>query len=107
VQGLQGHNLCAGAPLAAPLATRAEEAPVFEAPRLTVYPNPTSGRFTVALANLGRVELSVLDVLGREVLRQTAEGPLTSLDLTGQPVGTYFVRAKAEGFVRTVKVMRE
>jgi hypothetical protein len=107
VQGLQGHNLCAGAPLAAPLATRAEEAPVFEAPRLTVYPNPTTGRFTVALGNLGRAELSVLDVLGREVLRQTAEGPLNSLDLTAQPVGTYFVRAKAEGFVRTVKVMRE
>jgi hypothetical protein len=104
VQGLQGHNMCAPA---RPLAARAEEAPAqgFDAPSLAVYPNPTSGRFTVALGSLGRAELSVLDVLGREVLRQTADGPLATLDLAGQPAGTYLVRVRAEGYVRTVKVV--
>jgi hypothetical protein len=104
VQGLQGHNMCVST---RPLATRAEEAPAFEAPSLAVYPNPTSGRFTVALGNLAKAELRVLDLLGREVLQQTADGPLTTLDLTGQPVGTYFVRVQAEGYVQTVKVVRE
>jgi hypothetical protein len=106
VQGLQGHNMCTGP---RPLAARAEEAPAqgFDAPGLAVYPNPTTGQFTVALGNLGRAELSVLDVLGREVLRQTAEGPLATLDLSGQPAGTYLVRVRAEGYVRTVKVVKE
>jgi hypothetical protein len=104
VQGLTGHNMCT-APR--PLAARAEQAPahVHEAPSLAVYPNPTSGRFTVALANLGQAELQVLDVLGRQVLRQAADGPLTGLDLTGQPAGTYLVRVRAEGYVQTVKVV--
>jgi Secretion system C-terminal sorting domain len=104
VQGLQGHNMCTGG---RPLATRAEEAPVFETPSLAVYPNPTSGRFTVALGGLTKAELRVLDLLGREVLQQSADGPLTELDLTGQPAGTYFVRVQADGFGQTLKVVRE
>jgi hypothetical protein len=44
-------------------------------------------------------------VLGRTVLRQAADGPLTGLDLTGQPAGTYLVRVRAEGYVQTVKVV--
>jgi hypothetical protein len=61
----------------------------------------------VALGSLGRAELAVLDVLGREVLRQTADGPLTTLDLAGRPAGTYFVRVLADEFGRTVKVVKE
>jgi hypothetical protein len=105
VQGLQGHNMCTAT---RPLAVRAEEAQaLFESPSLAVYPNPTSGRFTVALGSLGRAELVVLDVLGREVLRQAADGPLATLDLAGQPAGTYLVRVRAEGYVQTVKIAKE
>jgi Secretion system C-terminal sorting domain len=107
VQGLQGHNLCT-AP-AAPLAARTEgaPAPTYEAPGLAVYPNPTAGRFTVALANLGQAELQVLDVLGRQVLRQPADGPLTNLNLSDHPAGHYLVRVRGEGFSHTLRITKQ
>jgi hypothetical protein len=61
----------------------------------------------VALGGLAKAELRVLDLLGREVLQQGTDGPLTTLDLTGQPAGTYFVRVQAHGFGQTLKVVKK
>lgn len=70
---------------------------------LGLYPNPTSGLFTVELPrNAGSNALvEVLDLSGRIAysLRNQTGGNNLRLDLTGQPAGTYFVRVTANGQV--------
>lgn len=55
-----------------------------EVSRLKVYPNPSNGTFTVE----GDGRLSVLNLLGQEILTQEVEGK-TTLEL---PQGIYFVK---------------
>lgn len=72
---------------------------------LTVYPNPTEGRFTLPANDFVRVEVS--DLMGRRVL---TSGPVTagaSIDLGGHPAGTYLVRAAtADGIFCTKVVLK-
>jgi Metallo-peptidase family M12/Secretion system C-terminal sorting domain/IPT/TIG domain len=107
VQGLQGINMCTGA--REPLTARVEEVPLVKVGlSVEVYPNPTSGRFTLRTQGSGsQLKLQVLDLLGRLVSEQGAEVGLTELDLSSQPAGTYFVRVASEGFGQTVKIVKQ
>ncbi len=63
-----------------------------------LYPNPTSGGFTVqyAVAQPGSVQIEVFDVTGRRVLAQTLTRPTgthqEALDTASFPAGIYAVR---------------
>ena len=57
--------------LAASGAVSSEGAPAESASALRVFPNPTSGRTTLALATTEGARVAVYDVLGREVLSAT------------------------------------
>ncbi|MFP4228003.1 MAG: T9SS type A sorting domain-containing protein, partial [Salinivenus sp.] len=72
-----------------------------------VYPSPASGQATVRLAvpEQQEVRVELYDVLGRSV-RTVAEGEMEGreevrVDLGGLSSGTYFVRLRAEGEVKT------
>jgi hypothetical protein len=72
--------------------------------RLSVYPNPTSGAATVevAMGQPAEVQVTVYDVLGREVtvlhdgLLRSGSHRLT-FDGRGLPAGLYVVRATGDG----------
>ncbi|NNF04932.1 MAG: T9SS type A sorting domain-containing protein, partial [Rhodothermales bacterium] len=72
------------------------------------YPNPTPGRFTVdyALKNPGAVEITVVDILGREIVRRDLgrrdrglHQASLDLDANGHAVasGIYFVIVRGDG----------
>lgn len=71
---------------------------------LEMYPNPTSGLIHIRLANEtgGRVELSLLDMWGRTVLRETVEGPeiRPQWDLKTLPAGRYWLVVRRDGQVQ-------
>lgn len=76
--------------------------------QLTVSPNPSpAGRFVIsspATPELAAAPLTVLDVLGREVLRQpaqTAPTPQRTLDLGSLPLGIYLLRLDSKQGVVT------
>ena len=80
----------------------------------SAFPNPTTGRVTVAFTveAAGAVRLSVVDALGREVA-VLAEGAVEAgahraeLDGSGWPAGVYLVRlATADGRVVTRRLTR-
>lgn len=79
-------------------------------PRLTIAPNPVGeGGATLRVEGVeaSRLKVTVYDVSGREVLRQSAVGSRTGLLLAGLgalPDGTYFIRVAAGGFVSTRKL---
>lgn len=73
-------------------------------PSLTVFPNPTSGRCTIALGEPTQHEVIVFDLSGRPLLKTTAGGSNAfQLDLSGLPAGVYIGRCGAATF----KVVKE
>lgn len=73
-----------------------------------VWPNPTRGPLTLAVAGGPSGEAVVTDALGREVARvavppsSPAVPATTTLDLTALPPGVYIVRVGAGGVARVV-----
>lgn len=62
--------------------------------RLALTPNPTTGIVRLSRPNLadGPLAVTVLDVQGRILARQTLTGLATTFDLGSAPAGTYLVR---------------
>lgn len=60
-----------------------------EGMRISIYPNPTNGCFTIEGEGIQKVEVS--NTLGQCVASQQCEGQLTSIDVTSLPAGLYMV----------------
>ncbi len=78
---------------------------------LKVFPNPTTGLFTVELGNLNKksVEISVYNVLGEEIFNTgtkdySVNPPL--LDISANQPGIYFITLKSKGEIRTSKILK-
>ncbi len=74
-----------------------------------IYPNPTSGLFTIEhqgdVAN-GLVRVDVLGTLGSKVLSTQFQGvSKQELSIKGNPPGIYFVRVSSGEKVQTVKII--
>jgi hypothetical protein len=63
---------------------------------VVIYPNPGQGNFTVSLPNNGTYTITVIDLSGRIIHRDTYIGNQISLDIDA-PSGTYLVRITDEG----------
>ena len=85
-----------------PVASESEPATPPASVAVSVWPNPTGGRVTVALSLAAPqvVRVSVVDALGREVAvvhdGAATDGQRLRLDTEGWPVGAYSVRVVTE-----------
>ncbi len=68
----------------------------------TVYPNPGTGIFTVATDGNGTV--TVMNAVGK-VIAEMPVNSKTTVDLTGESTGVYFIRVKANDKVSTQRVI--
>ena len=60
---------------------------------LSVYPNPTNGRFNVVLPKTtGNAIIEVYNIIGVLIYRQTAVINVNTIDLTDHPVGVYILK---------------
>jgi len=82
--------------------------------RINIYPNPSTGIFTVSVnmpQQQDEVGVEVLDALGRTVQKTTvvASGSTTefTLNLTEQPTGLYMVRLHFGNAVVVKKVTKQ
>jgi hypothetical protein len=71
-----------------------------------IYPLPSSGVTTFRIDGAPRAEVSIFDVLGREVDRFSVEG-VYEWQPHSLPAGTYVVRAESEGTVITKRIVLE
>lgn len=78
-------------------------------PMLNVYPNPSTGLFTVSLNTPADGTLEVLDVLGKKVhaLRLNAGTATYNVDLSGFAKGIYVLDINAGGRKETRKIVLE
>lgn len=78
---------------------------------LTVYPNPSDGRFEVRLNLPGEGTLTVMDVAGRivvnEQIPENAGAWQKFYNLSGQPKGTYLVKALSQGRLSVTRLVLE
>jgi hypothetical protein len=76
-----------------------------DADRFTLYPNPSTGVFTVAAGNTDPVEVIILDISGRIVYRNSRFTPGGTIDLGNRPRGTYLAKIRSEKTTHTEKII--
>lgn len=86
-----------------------------QGPQLVIFPNPTTGKFSLQLSKgiaAATLELQILDPFGRELRKFTlSSGALIdsaiTIDLSGLPTGLYLVRLMMGGSQITGKVLMQ
>jgi putative lipoic acid-binding regulatory protein len=61
------------------------------------YPNPTSGKLTLVVANAQRFDYEVYDLVGQAIMHGSAVGQETLIDLSDCPKGVYVVSILFDG----------
>jgi len=68
----------------------------FSQAEINIFPNPTDGLFQVRSSKFIVLNLEVYNVLGAMVFSNNTASLSTTVDLTDQPTGIYFVKCKTE-----------
>lgn len=81
----------------------------FDDSNFTVYPNPTTGLINISSKkpNLIIESITLLDVLGKEIINQNINVSNTSTDISQLSNGLYFLKIKSNGKEKTIKIIRE
>jgi hypothetical protein len=77
---------------------------------VSIFPNPTKGILTIAMANPedeNPVRLEVFSLAGESILQQAIRQPKTMVDLRSYPAGTYILTISLVGSQRSWKVIKE
>ena len=77
-----------------------------DAPLARVYPNPTENKITIELEVAGEYALTLSDINGKVLLRQTVSDEITQLDISNYPSGVYLLTiddGKRQSATRVVK----
>ncbi len=72
---------------------------------IKLYPNPNAGIFTIETEI--NSQISIYNVLGNLILKQTAINPKTILDITHYKIGIYFVTVNNGYSLNSVKIIKE
>jgi hypothetical protein len=77
---------------------------------LTVYPNPSDGKFKIEIANIrGKLEMSLMDMTGQILKQETINSVSglyrTELDITTYPKGIYFLRLYGDNFSKVERLI--
>jgi len=77
------------------------------APVVQVYPNPATSQLIVSLGQTpaADTELTLQDMTGRAVVRQSAKNAQTALNVTGLPAGLYLLRITTPTGTQTKKIV--
>jgi hypothetical protein len=81
-----------------------------EQPLITVYPNPTSGSFTLEIEGengMEKVRVEIYSLQGEKLLTEELLNERRHVfSLSDRSVGVYFIRVVTELNVETIKVVR-
>ena len=74
--------------------------------KVTIYPNPNSGQFQISIENNTKDALiEVYDVVGNIIERRITNGNQTTVDISNQAKGVYFVKVKQNDTVIVEKMI--
>ena len=79
-----------------------------QAPILSVFPNPSSGMFTLRMEEGIQCEQAeVLNLAGQVIWQEQTATSLLSIDLSEQPQGLYFLRVRHGDTVEVLRLLRQ
>ena len=79
---------------------------LFEREKISVYPNPSNGIFTIE--NEGSTTIEIFDILGNQITTQKANVGTTMVDLNGFTAGIYLAKITTENNqTQTVKLIKQ
>ena len=73
---------------------------------VTVFPNPSNGKFVVK-SELTKGEIAVYNIQGEKVYAELVSASSTTIDLSTQAKGIYFVQVKCGDKISTQKIVIE
>lgn len=74
---------------------------------LTVYPNPTSGKFNLVTSNAQKRMFIISNIVGTTILKSIVEKEVTEIDLSLQTPGLYLIQVhNPDGTIITKKLIR-
>jgi N-acetylneuraminic acid mutarotase len=73
---------------------------------VSIYPNPSNGIFQIN-SSLQKGEVEIYSVKGEKVFSSLITNSSTTINLSTQPAGIYFVRVMAEGKSYSQKIVKE
>lgn len=75
--------------------------------KVSVYPNPNNGMFTVELNNSLSKTIEVIDVTGRIVLSNTTSNNVVDVNISALSNGVYYVKVKSENTSEVIKIVKQ
>ena len=78
----------------------------FNTPKVSMYPNPTSGIVTIEAGSVIE-SISVYNVLGQEMLSQKGNSASETLNISNLKSGVYLVRTTSNGKTATSRIVKE
>lgn len=76
---------------------------------LSLYPNPTDGRFSLAFTETpsAPMQAQLCNVGGAVIETRTVTNAVEEFDLTDKPAGIYLLRLEADGETQTWKIIKK
>jgi hypothetical protein len=83
----------------------------FKSGEIRIYPNPTRGVIEIELPTTSEGEFdyqfTILDMNGKVIIDKRKEPSRTSLDLSGEPQGLYFLHIRQGNVISKWKIIKE
>jgi hypothetical protein len=77
----------------------------FDSAQLSVYPNPSKGDWNIS-SSIMINNLSVFDILGKEVMAIPVNAKAVKIDASSLSAGMYFVKVRGNNGDKTIKVLK-
>jgi hypothetical protein len=82
--------------------------PVEQVDQLIISPNPATNKITIRTPELSsQFLISIFNLSGQEVHKQTVNDPVTVIDIAFLPAGVYFLRLTNERTVSAGKFIKQ
>jgi hypothetical protein len=74
--------------------------------QFTVYPNPADGLLTLEFETAAVRHITISDIAGKTLLRQTISDQTVQIDMSNYPAGVYLITIEEEKAKSTTRVVK-
>jgi uncharacterized repeat protein (TIGR01451 family) len=73
----------------------------------SIYPNPTTGKFTISVSDFSNTQLEVYDLVGKLIIKTVMDKSAITLDLSKENSGMYLVKLNSDKGTKLTKLVKQ